>query len=93
MFTHLTLFCSPYRSPDIEPGPRASMGGWGLGVSPGNDERLAEDDDEDEDLGSWDQAQEVVERMIGMNSKVTGGGEVHRDATSHLPGRRRREGE
>lgn len=49
------------------------MGGWGLGAGPGHEDtamdRLGEEDDEDEELGSWDQAQEVVERMVGMTSK------------------------
>ncbi|EGO25208.1 hypothetical protein SERLADRAFT_436965 [Serpula lacrymans var. lacrymans S7.9] len=45
---------------------RASVGGWGLGA--GSEEHVGgeeEEDDEDEQM-DWDQAQAVVERMVGM---------------------------
>ncbi|KAH9928056.1 HbrB-like-domain-containing protein [Amylocystis lapponica] len=55
-------FLESLRSPDPESTTRASMGGWGLGG--GYEERRTEEEDEDMD---WDQAQVVVERMVGMN--------------------------
>ncbi|KAH7915188.1 HbrB-like-domain-containing protein [Hygrophoropsis aurantiaca] len=44
---------------------RVSTGGWGLGAGNENNGRGREEDDEDEVL-DWDQAQAVVERMVGM---------------------------
>ncbi|GJE96768.1 HbrB domain-containing protein [Phanerochaete sordida] len=55
------------KSPDPESAQRASMGGWGLGL--GGEDRAHEDYDKDEDL-NWDQAQAVVERMVGMNPPI-----------------------
>lgn len=69
-------FLESLRSPDPE-GHRASMGGWGLGV--GNEEILrqasatAEDEDEEEMPSDWDQAQAVVERMVGMKTDANFG--------------------
>ncbi|KAH7871440.1 HbrB-like-domain-containing protein [Lentinula edodes] len=70
------FFLDSLKSPDLPPGtptgssttatvtaPRASIGGWGLGA--GNEP--GEGGDEDEPL-DWDQAQAVVERMVGMTS-------------------------
>ncbi|EMD37787.1 hypothetical protein CERSUDRAFT_105686 [Gelatoporia subvermispora B] len=54
-------FLEALRSPDIVDA-HAGMGGWGLGVS---GEEKVEEDDDDENL-DWDQAQAVVERMVGM---------------------------
>ncbi|TFK44576.1 HbrB-like-domain-containing protein [Crucibulum laeve] len=57
-------FLEALRSPDVESSAaRASTGGWGLGA--GHEPKTAEDEEEDEPL-SWDQAQAVVERMVGM---------------------------
>ncbi|KAI0373563.1 HbrB-domain-containing protein [Pilatotrama ljubarskyi] len=53
------------RSPDPESTTKMSMGGWGLGV--GREEQYAEEDEDEENL-DWDQAQAVVERMVGMQS-------------------------
>ncbi|KZT68288.1 HbrB-domain-containing protein [Daedalea quercina L-15889] len=67
-FAHLTHlrerdkeFLDSLRSPD----PEHVDGGWGLGVT--GEEKRAEDDEDEENL-SWDQAQAVVERMVGMNT-------------------------
>ncbi|KAL4080232.1 HbrB-like-domain-containing protein [Scleroderma yunnanense] len=49
--------------PTVEHHHRASTGGWGLGA--GKEERQREDDDDDE-IMDWDQAQAVVERMVGF---------------------------
>lgn len=48
------------------PGPEATptTGGWGLGVT---GEGKAQEDDDDDTM-DWDQAQAVVERMVGMNT-------------------------
>ncbi|KAF8348114.1 HbrB-like-domain-containing protein [Amanita rubescens] len=50
------------RSPDIN--ARASMGGWGLGE--GGEEAGRTGEEEEEDGLDWDQAQAMVERMIGI---------------------------
>ncbi|KAH7888456.1 HbrB-like-domain-containing protein [Phlebopus sp. FC_14] len=50
--------------PPLEHQHRASTGGWGLGA--GNEEKQKEDDDDDDETMNWDQAQAVVERMVGM---------------------------
>jgi hypothetical protein len=53
------------RSPDIsEVGARASMGGWGLGE--GGEEAGRTGEEEEEEGLDWDQAQAMVERMIGI---------------------------
>lgn len=49
--------------PTVEHQHRASTGGWGLGA--GKEERQGEEDDDDETM-DWDQAQAVVERMVGI---------------------------
>lgn len=54
------------RSPDlVSSAARASVGGWGLGAGHEDTARTAEEEEEDEPL-DWDQAQAVVERMVGM---------------------------
>ncbi|KII92235.1 hypothetical protein PLICRDRAFT_50655 [Plicaturopsis crispa FD-325 SS-3] len=60
------MFLEGLRSPDIEgPGHRVSVGGWGLGAGNEDVGRAPEEDDDDDAL-DWDQAQAVVERMVGM---------------------------
>ncbi|PPQ99733.1 hypothetical protein CVT24_009716 [Panaeolus cyanescens] len=59
-------FLEALRSPDIESSAsatRISSGGWGLGA--GHEELTKEEEDEPLD---WDQAQAVVERMVGINT-------------------------
>lgn len=56
------------RSPDIDAHEdhRRSIGGWGLGNPHELDttkKHVIEDEDDEMD---WDQAQDVVERMVGM---------------------------
>lgn len=59
-------FLEALRSPDlVSSTTRASVGGWGLGAGHEDAPKTAEEEDEDEPL-DWDQAQEVVERMVGM---------------------------
>ncbi|KAI6169504.1 HbrB-like-domain-containing protein [Pisolithus thermaeus] len=53
----------PALRPSVEHHHRASTGGWGLGA--GKEEKQREEDDDDEAM-DWDQAQAVVERMVGM---------------------------
>lgn len=53
----------PALRPSVEHRHRASTGGWGLGA--GKEEKQREEDDDDE-IMDWDQAQAVVERMVGM---------------------------
>ncbi|KAF8972942.1 HbrB-like-domain-containing protein [Flammula alnicola] len=60
-------FLEALRSPDIEPGARVTSGGWGLGAGNVENSKGGEDEEEDEPL-DWDQAQAVVERMVGMNA-------------------------
>ncbi|TFK82562.1 hypothetical protein K466DRAFT_603582 [Polyporus arcularius HHB13444] len=43
-----------------------SMGGWGLGV--GKEEHSAEE--EDEENMDWDQAQEMLEQLVGLGLKA-----------------------
>ncbi|KAF5391354.1 hypothetical protein D9757_002021 [Collybiopsis confluens] len=75
-------FLESLRSPEFPPGTptgssttatvtaRVSVGGWGLG--PGNEAISPLGDGEEEEL-DWDQAQAVVERMVGMNHKPVDG--------------------
>lgn len=58
-------FLDSLRSPD----PERVGGGWGLGI--GNEEKKADEEEEDEPM-DWDQAQAVVERMVGMNTPQEG---------------------
>ncbi|PBL02141.1 HbrB-domain-containing protein [Armillaria gallica] len=61
-------FLEALRSPDPESSnARASVGGWGLGMGHEDSGKIEEEEDEPLD---WDQAQAVVERMIGMNSSI-----------------------
>jgi len=70
-------FLESLRSPDIESHEdhRGSIGGWGLGnpheVDPMK-KHVPEDEDDEMD---WDQAQDVVERMVGMKVGENGHGE------------------
>jgi hypothetical protein len=51
------------------------MGGWGLGNPHEEDttkKHVIEDEDDEMD---WDQAQDVVERMVGMKASENGYGE------------------
>jgi len=58
-----------FRSPDlVSSTTRASVGGWGLGAGHEDAPKTAEEEEEDEPL-DWDQAQEVVERMVGMTRR------------------------
>ena len=70
----LTNVC---RSPDNDAhhDHRRSIGGWGLGNPHEEDttkKHVIEDEDDEMD---WDQAQDVVERMVGMKSSDNGQGE------------------
>ncbi|KAJ7599358.1 HbrB-like-domain-containing protein [Mycena floridula] len=58
------------RSPGLETPARVSTGGWGLGITHQDGVKPAEEEDEPE--LNWDQAQELVERMVGMDSEVAG---------------------
>ncbi|RPD54187.1 HbrB-domain-containing protein [Lentinus tigrinus ALCF2SS1-6] len=51
------------RSPDPESSTRMSMGGWGLGG--GKEEEHSAEDEDDENM-DWDQAQEMVEQLVGL---------------------------
>lgn len=48
-------------------GARGHSGGWGLGITHDQGTKPAEEDDEPE--LNWDQAQELVEKMVGMDSQ------------------------
>lgn len=60
-------FLESLRSPELdteeEGGVERPAGGWGLGR--GQEHQGGEDDDEEEAL-DWEQAQGVVERMVGL---------------------------
>ncbi|KAH8107830.1 HbrB-domain-containing protein [Cristinia sonorae] len=58
-------FLESLRSPDPE-AARVSMGGWGLGVGYEEIMRKGDEEEEEELPADWDQAQAVVERMVGM---------------------------
>ncbi|RDB24719.1 Target of rapamycin complex 2 subunit bit61 [Hypsizygus marmoreus] len=61
-------FLEALRSPELESNAtRASVGGWGLGAGHEDVGKATEEEEEDEPL-DWDQAQAVVERMVGMTS-------------------------
>lgn len=55
------------RSPELDVeedgGVGGPAGGWGLGRG---QEHKGRDDDDEEDTLEWDQAQDVVERMVGL---------------------------
>ncbi|KIK59751.1 hypothetical protein GYMLUDRAFT_44200 [Collybiopsis luxurians FD-317 M1] len=80
---HTDDFC---RSPEFPPGTptgssttatvtaRASVGGWGLGA--GNEAITLPGEGEEEEL-DWDQAQAVVERMVGMTQRPENGMPTH----------------
>lgn len=68
------------RSPDIDTHEdhRGSIGGWGLGNPHEEDTaktHIIEDEDDELD---WDQAQNVVERMVGMKGNDDGHGSERR---------------
>ncbi|KAF8629174.1 hypothetical protein AX17_005759 [Amanita inopinata Kibby_2008] len=60
------------RSPDVESGAgRASVGGWGLGE--GHVDAVKTVDEEEDEPLDWDQAQAIVERMVGITTPVANG--------------------
>ncbi|KAK7057392.1 HbrB-like-domain-containing protein [Favolaschia claudopus] len=61
-------FLEALRSPDIDSHSVAIKGGWGLGPGGALDSGKPEEE-EDEPL-NWDEAQAVVERMVGMNGQT-----------------------
>jgi hypothetical protein len=66
-------FLDSLRSPDLESQQRGSVGGWGLGNWREVGEKKANGavEDEDDEM-DWDQAQAVVERMVGMKPSENG---------------------
>jgi hypothetical protein len=58
-------FLEALRSPDIDSHSLAVKGGWGLG--PGG--VLDKPEEEEDESLNWDEAQAVVERMVGMNGQ------------------------
>ena len=77
LFSFLLSLTDFRRSPDIETHEdhRGSIGGWGLG-NPHEEDTTKKHpiEDEDDEL-DWDQAQSVVERMVGMKVTENGHGE------------------
>ncbi|KAJ6495567.1 HbrB-like-domain-containing protein, partial [Mycena vitilis] len=59
-------FLEALRSPDIDSHSLAVKGGWGLGPGGALDSAKPEDEEEEPPL-NWDEAQAVVERMVGMS--------------------------
>ncbi|KIY72901.1 HbrB-domain-containing protein [Cylindrobasidium torrendii FP15055 ss-10] len=62
-------FLESLKSPGFAPSTRQSIGGWGLG--PGQDESGSKEDVAEDEPLDWDQAQAVVERMVGMQSDAS----------------------
>lgn len=61
-------FLEALRSPDLDASTtRASVGGWGLGAGHEDVSKTAEEEEE-EDMLDWNQAQAIVEHMVGMTS-------------------------
>lgn len=60
-------FLEALRSPDLDSHNHAVKGGWGLGPGGGPIDSSKPEDAEDEPL-NWDEAQAVVERMVGISS-------------------------
>ncbi|KAJ7497130.1 HbrB-like-domain-containing protein, partial [Mycena latifolia] len=58
-------FLEALRSPDIDSHNVAVKGGWGLGPGGGTGDSAKPEEEEDEPL-NWDDAQAVVERMVGI---------------------------
>ena len=61
-------FLESLRSPTLEPeepGVEEGAGGWGLGMG---QEHQGEEDEEDDEAMDWEQAQDVVERMVGLRA-------------------------
>ncbi|KAJ7134988.1 HbrB-like-domain-containing protein [Mycena crocata] len=61
-------FLEALRSPDIDSHSLAVKGGWGLGPGGGTLDSARPEEEEDEPL-NWDEAQAVVERMVGMGER------------------------
>ncbi|TFK54029.1 HbrB-domain-containing protein [Heliocybe sulcata] len=75
-------FLDSLRSPDPEgANARASLGGWGLGGGGTEEPEQAKEEDEEEDTMDWDQAQAVVERMVGMKPNEVQAPEMRRRMT------------
>jgi len=70
-------FLEALRSPDIETHEdnRGSIGGWGLGNPHEEDTAKKHGIEDEDDEMDWDQAQDVVERMVGMKVNESGHGE------------------
>ncbi|KAI0082036.1 HbrB-domain-containing protein [Panus rudis PR-1116 ss-1] len=60
-------FLDSLKSPD--PESATSTSGWGLGISGLEAKRAEDTPEEEEEPMNWDQAQAVVERMVGMKSE------------------------
>ncbi|KAF5385991.1 hypothetical protein D9615_002415 [Tricholomella constricta] len=61
-------FLEALRSPDLDTSAaRASVGGWGLGAGHEDVSKTLDEEEEDEML-DWNQAQAIVEHMVGMTS-------------------------
>jgi hypothetical protein len=60
-------FLESLRSPELEVEEHVEegAGGWGLGRG---HEHQGEEDEEEEDPIDWDQAQDVVQRMVGLRA-------------------------
>ena len=55
------------RSPDIEHmNDRGSIGGWGLGGGHEEKTRLGQEEEEDEPLSDWDQAQVCLDDILNF---------------------------
>jgi hypothetical protein len=59
-------FLEALRSPDIDSHSLAVKGGWGLGPGGAVDNAQPEEEQDEQPL-NWDEAQAVVERMVGMS--------------------------
>ncbi|KAJ7647492.1 HbrB-like-domain-containing protein [Roridomyces roridus] len=60
-------FLEALKSPDMDSHDVSVMGGWGLG--PGGMLDSAKPEEEEDEPLNWDDAQAVVERMVGMNGQ------------------------
>jgi len=59
-------FLEALRSPDLDSHNLAVKGGWGLGPGGGTVDITKPEEEEDEQPSNWDEAQAVVERMVGL---------------------------
>ncbi|KAG5646283.1 hypothetical protein DXG03_003879 [Asterophora parasitica] len=68
-------FLEALRSPDLDnpATTRASVGGWGLGAGHEDVSKTLDEEEEDEML-DWNQAQAIVEHMVGMTAPLEGVG-------------------